>query len=71
MSTANNSNHFKLYPEHKLSKHLLKHQYEMLQFLYFTQYDIILEAFELKHASYLSNFKRGYPVQQFNKSEEI
>lgn len=43
----------------------------MIKFLCFTAYDIVLESFELKHASYISSTKRGYPVQEFKKGEEI
>lgn len=41
----------------------------MLQFLYFTEYDIIYETFELKHAAYLEK-RRGEVVKRL-KSEEI
>ena len=41
------------YPEYNLSNQLLQHQLEMLQFLFYTEYDIIYETFELKHAAYL------------------
>ena len=36
----------------------------MLQFMYFTEYDIIYETFELKHAAYLEK-KRGEVVKKF------
>jgi hypothetical protein len=33
------------YPETNLSNQLLQHHHEMLQFLFFTNYDIIYETF--------------------------
>lgn len=57
------------YPETNLSNQLLLHHQEMLQFLFFTNYDIIYETFELKHASY-SERNRGRIAQTF-KTEEI
>lgn len=61
--------HLEAYPEMNLSNQLLQHHQEMLQFLFFTNYDIVYETFELRHASY-NERNRGRIAQTF-KSEEI